>query len=81
VYHSTGVYVLAYRSTLLTGSADCSALLHYSVSAQVVYMSFSFWLLAVRSFDLSQDEKELIVVKPEQVRKMTIIFTQNGQKL
>ena len=38
-------------------------------------------MLAVGSFDLSQDEKELIVVKPEKIRKMTIIFTQNGQKL
>ena len=81
VCYSTGDYVLAYRSTLLTDSADCSALLHYSVSVQVVYMSSCFWLLAVGSFDLSQDDKELIVVEPWKIVKMKIISTQNGQNL
>ena len=43
----------------------CSSLLH----------------LAVESRDLSQAEKKITVVKDEQTHKMTIIFTQNGQKL
>ena len=33
------------------------------------------------SFDLSQAEKIVSVVKLEQIHKMTISFTQNGQKL
>ena len=37
--------------------------------------------LAVGSRYLSQAEKKETVVKPEQIRKMTIISTQNGQHL
>ena len=36
-------------------------------------------MLAVESHDLSQAEKKVTVFKPEQIHKMTIIFTQNGQ--
>ena len=35
--------------------------------------------LADKSHDLSQAEKKIPVVKPEQIHKLTIIFTQNGQ--
>ena len=44
-------------------------------------MSSSFWLLAVRSRDLSQPEKEITACKAEQIHKMTTIFTQNGPRL
>ena len=37
--------------------------------------------LADESRDLSQTKKKITVVKDEQIHKMTIIFTQNGQKL
>jgi hypothetical protein len=37
--------------------------------------------LADESCDLSQGEMKIIVVKAEQIQNMTIIFTQNGQKL
>ena len=47
----------------------------------VVYICSSSWLLAGGSRDLSQAEKKITVVKDEQIHKMTIIFTQNGQKL
>jgi hypothetical protein len=40
-------------------------------------MSSSFWLLGVESRDFSQAEKERIASKPEQIHKMTTIFTQN----
>ena len=40
-----------------------------------------FKQLADKSCDLSQDEKKITVVKPEEIHKITIIFTQNGQKL
>ena len=40
-------------------------------------MSFSFWLLAVRSRDLSQFEKDITACRAEQIHKMTPIFTQN----
>ena len=40
-------------------------------------MFSSFWLLALRSRDLSQAEKERNACKAEQVHKMTTIFTQN----
>ena len=39
-----------------------------------------FKQLAVESRDLSQAEKKVTVVKPEQIFKMTIIFSQKGQK-
>ena len=42
---------------------------------------YFFKQLAVGLRDLSQAEKKVTVVKPEQVHKMTIIFTQKGQKL
>jgi hypothetical protein len=35
--------------------------------------------LADESWDLSQDEKKVIVVKAEQIHKMTIILIRNGQ--
>ena len=37
-------------------------------------------LAAVGSRDLSQAEKNITVVKAEQIQKMAIIFTQKGQK-
>ena len=48
---------------------------------KVVYISLSSWALALWSRDLSQAEKKVSVVKSEHIHKMTIIFTQNGQKL
>ena len=36
--------------------------------------------LALGSRDLSQAEKKVDVVKPEQIHKIAIIFAQNGQK-
>ena len=42
-------------------------------------MSSSFWLLGVTDF--SQAEKERTAGKPEQIHKMTTIFTQNGPGL
>jgi hypothetical protein len=47
----------------------------------VVSICSRFELLGVESRDLSQAEKKTIDVKPEQFIKMTIIFTQNGQKM
>ena len=44
----------------------------------VVYMSSSFWLLAVESHVLSQAEKEITACKADQIHKMTTIFTQNS---
>ena len=44
---------------------------------KVVYMSSSFWLLAVESRDLSQAEKETTAFKAEQIKKMTTIVSQN----
>ena len=44
----------------------------------VVYMSSSFWLLAVGSRDLSQAEKEITACKADQIHKMTTIFTLNN---
>ena len=41
----------------------------------VVYISSNFWLLAVRSRDLSQAEKEITACKAEQIHNMTTIFT------
>ena len=40
-------------------------------------MSSSFWLLGVELRDFSQAEKERTACKPEQIHKMTTIFTQN----
>ena len=51
------------------------------VQCKVVYICVSSWLLANKSRDLSQAEKKITVVKPEQIQRMTINFTQNGQKL
>ena len=47
-------------------------------ATEVVYICSSSWLLAVESRDLSPAEKKITVAKPEQIQKMTIIFTQNG---
>jgi hypothetical protein len=41
----------------------------------------NFELLADETSDLLQAEKKITVVKDEQIYEMTIIFTQNGQKL
>ena len=38
----------------------------------VVYMSSSFWLLAVGSHDLSRAEKEITTCKADQILKITI---------
>ena len=48
---------------------------------EVLYMSSSFWLLGVESRDFFQAEKERTACKPEQIHKMTTIFTQNGPRL
>ena len=40
-------------------------------------MSSSFWLLAPKSRDVFQAEKETAAGKVEQIHKMTSIFTQN----
>ena len=47
---------------------------------KVVYMSSSFWLLALGSCDLSQ-EREITARKADQVHKMIYISTQNGPRL
>ena len=39
-----------------------------------------FKQLALGSRDLSQAEKKVDIVKPEQIHKITSIFAQNGQK-
>ena len=41
----------------------------------MLYMSSSFWLLGVESYDFSHAEKERTPCKNEQIPKMTIIFT------
>ena len=38
-------------------------------------------MLRVESHDISQAENERTACKPEQIHKMTIIFTQNGPRL
>ena len=38
-------------------------------------------MLADESRDLSQVEKKITELETEQIHKMTVIFTQNGQKL
>ena len=50
------------------------------IRSKVLYISSSFWLFGVESRDLSQAELKNTVVKPEQIHKIKIIFTQNGQK-
>jgi hypothetical protein len=40
-------------------------------------MSSSFWVLAPKSRDLSQVEKEITACKAELIYKLTNIFTQN----
>ena len=40
-----------------------------------------FKQLAIRSCNLSQAYKKVTVFKPEEIHKLTITFTQNGQKL
>ena len=47
------------------------------MAANVLYMSFSFWLLGVESHDFSHAEKERIACKAEQIDKLTTIFTLN----
>ena len=47
---------------------------------KVVYMSSSFWLLAVGSRDLSPAEKKITACKAEQINKMTTIFSQNDNQ-
>ena len=47
------------------------------MAANVLYMSFSFWLLGVESHDFSHAEKERTACKDEQIHKMTTIFTRN----
>ena len=37
--------------------------------------------MAYKSRNLSQAEKKITAVKDEQLQKMTIVFSQNGQKL
>jgi hypothetical protein len=44
-------------------------------------MSSGFLQLAVRSRDLSHAEKEIIVIKAEQIHKITTIFTENDNFL
>ena len=44
-------------------------------SIMMLYMSSSFWLLGVESYDFSHAEKERTPCKNEQIPKMTIIFT------
>ena len=80
------VLINAMESYFKSTPPDCSLfsddnygiLIHKELMYQtkVVYMSFSFLQLAVESRDLSQAEKYVTVVKPEQIHKMTIIFTQ-----
>ena len=41
-------------------------------------MSSSFWLLAPKSRDLFQAEKEIAAGKVGQIHKITTIFTQNS---
>ena len=44
-------------------------------------MSFSFWLSASESRNLSQAEKKIISWLAAQIHKMTTIFNQNGPRL
>jgi hypothetical protein len=59
----------------------CKKYIDETVTHWVIYICSSSWLLANKSRDLSQVEKKITVVKADQIHKMTIIFTQNGQKL
>ena len=43
-------------------------------------MSSSFWLLVLRSHDLSQPKKGITYCKAEQINKTTTIFTYNVPK-
>ena len=43
-------------------------------------MSSKFWLLGVETRDVSYAEREITTCKVNQIHKVTIIFTQNGQK-
>ena len=47
----------------------------------LVYICSRCEQLGLESRDLSQAEKQIFDVKPEQIIKMAIIFTQNGQKM
>ena len=47
----------------------------------MVYIYSNSWLLAVGSRDLSQALEESNHAKPEQIHKMTIIFTLTAQLL
>ena len=51
-------------------------LLDFHVFTLVLYICVNFWLLAHKSHDLSQVETKLLL-KAEQIHKMTTIFTQN----
>ena len=59
--------------------AKCTVLHFVLILAHNICLRFE--LMAGESSDLSQAEKKIIVVKPEQIHKMTNIFMQNGQKL
>ena len=48
---------------------------------KVVYICSSSWLLALRTHDLSQAEKKITVVKPEQDSKMHNHFHSNRSKI
>ena len=47
----------------------------------VLYICVDFWLLALKSRDISQAENKVTVFKAEQIHKMLIIFIIKGQKL
>ena len=46
-------------------------------NTKVVYMSSSFWLLALGSRDLSQAKKEITACKAEQINKMITTYFQS----
>ena len=52
-----------------------------SIILRMVYICSSFWLLAVGSRDLSQAEKKVTVVKPEQIYKMAIFSYSKWSKV
>ena len=47
----------------------------------VLYICVDFWLLALKSRDISQAENKVTVFKAEQIHKMLIIFIRKGRKL
>jgi hypothetical protein len=52
----------------------------FSKRTWVFYICSRRGQLVLESRDLSETEKKIIVVKPEQIHKITIIFTQNEWK-